>query len=378
MASCKRGAVCCGALRTVALAIRNEEFQDGRIFDAQEVAAFRESALPIALPFVYLGSIARERGFDLITADQVATRGVRARDVLLMAYDRTPASDALLAAGARAAVLLSSEPPVIAWELCFHLRRLSARFPHTFAFAGGARRASPCTTFHPLLFPQSHVPRTGEPIPWRGRRHLVMINSNKAIVRSLARWFDRPREVSLKRAVATLLYPPIGRDLYRERLRAISALADRPGFDLYGEGWQRRHPAVAPRTHATALRAYRGTATGKLETLARYQFTLCIENTAFPGYVSEKIFDCFFAGTVPAYLGAPNIERYVPRETFIDLRQFRDYADLERSLLALTEAEAQRCLAAARGYLASSEFQQFSAGAFARAVVTALESVAQR
>ena len=41
-----------------------------------------------------------------------------------------------------------------------------------------------------------------------------------------------------------------------------------------------------------------------------------------PGYMTEKIWDSFKAKTVPVYWGASNIEEYVPKNCFIDYRDF--------------------------------------------------------
>ena len=50
----------------------------------------------------------------------------------------------------------------------------------------------------------------------------------------------------------------------------------------------------------------------KLLLLARYKFYLAFENCNVEDYVSEKLFDGFFAGTVPIYMGAPNARRFLP------------------------------------------------------------------
>lgn len=42
----------------------------------------------------------------------------------------------------------------------------------------------------------------------------------------------------------------------------------------------------------------------KQASLSRYMFYLAFENTNEPGYVTEKVFDAFIAGTVPIYLGS--------------------------------------------------------------------------
>jgi alpha-1,3-fucosyltransferase 10 len=50
----------------------------------------------------------------------------------------------------------------------------------------------------------------------------------------------------------------------------------------------------------------------KLATLARYRFTLAFENSIEAGYVTEKYYDPLIAGSVPVYLGAPDIDAFAP------------------------------------------------------------------
>ena len=57
-----------------------------------------------------------------------------------------------------------------------------------------------------------------------------------------------------------------------------------------------------------------------LEVFNKYKFILCIENSYNPGYITEKIFNCFFANTIPVYLGDPDVCNYINPESFIDLR----------------------------------------------------------
>jgi hypothetical protein len=363
-------------LRPVALAIGVQEFQENRVFHAATAGTFRQSLVPMALPWVRAAEVARDSGFELLTADQVAARRIDPRTMTLISYDWPPASEALVAVGARPGILLTLEPPIIAWRFYSRLRSLSAPFPHAFVFKGAHRQLAPGTIYHPLYFPQAEPPSARPPPPpWAERKYLVMINSNKAIVRSLLRWFDKPREVSLKREVTWLLYPPMRSDLYAERLRAIAYFERREGFDLYGEGWQQRHPAVPLHLHNAAGRAYRGTAPAKLDTLSQYRFALAFENTRFPGYVSEKLFDCLFAGCIPVYYGAPDIEWYVPTEAFVDFRRFRAYAELDEFLAHMSPAAAQGYLDAAEAFLASAAFKRFTRESFARRIVEVLKSL---
>ncbi len=86
---------------------------------------------------------------------------------------------------------------------------------------------------------------------------------------------------------------------------------------------------------------YCGHTPDKLETLSRYRFALCTENDRHPfwsrGYVTEKIVDCFYAFTVPVYLGAADIETHIPPECFIDLRRFASLSELDTFLSDMSD-----------------------------------------
>jgi hypothetical protein len=358
-------------LRPVVLSIRNADMQANRIFDLPPDGPVDQAPYT---PWRLVRDFGAAAGFELMTADQVEIRGIDPRQVSVISYDWPPATEALVSQGAQLAVLTSLEPPVIAWELYYKLRTLSAQFPHVYLFGGGAHRVAPQTKFHPLNFPQVRTAREYDQTEWQRRKFLVSINSNKAIVRSFTRWFDSPREVSVKRELASRLYPPIADDLYLERLRAAAHFAPRSDFDMVGQGWQRRHPAVPEKLHEAVLPAYRGRVENKLETLRNYRFSLCFENSRFPGYVSEKIFDCFFTRTIPIYLGAPDVTRYVPGEAFVDLRTCRNYADLEAYLDSLGEAGTRRYLEAAESFMRSPAFAPFSAECFATQIMDMLKT----
>jgi hypothetical protein len=79
--------------------------------------------------------------------------------------------------------------------------------------------------------------------------------------------------------------------------------------------------------------------------------------------VSEKLWDCFNAGCVPVYLGAPNVADYVPANTFIDKRNFT-YEELYRYMSAMSEREYNGYLEAAADYLRSPAFRIFSSEAY--------------
>jgi hypothetical protein len=61
----------------------------------------------------------------------------------------------------------------------------------------------------------------------------------------------------------------------------------------------------------------------KLDLIAPHKFTLAFENSISPDYVTEKFFDPLVAGSVPVYLGAPNVADFAPApHAYIDTADF--------------------------------------------------------
>ena len=80
----------------------------------------------------------------------------------------------------------------------------------------------------------------------------------------------------------------------------------------------------------------------KLDILACYKFTLTFENSIGRDYVTEKFFDALEAGSVPVYLGAPNIDEFGPgQHCFINASKFRNPRALADYLLYLAANESE-------------------------------------
>ncbi len=98
---------------------------------------------------------------------------------------------------------------------------------------------------------------------------------------------------------------------------------------------------------------------GKHQTLMDYRFHLAYENSVHKDNISEKLFDCFYAGCVPIYLGAPNVTEYIPANTFIDKRNFT-YEELYRYIANMPEREYNGYIEAAEAYLRSPALRPFT------------------
>lgn len=171
-------------------------------------------------------------------------------------------------------------------------------------------------------------------------------------------------------------------ELYTERTKAIRWFEQNhpEDFDLYGIGWDRYFfkDALSKLNKLKFLAKlfkpkypqYKGSVKSKKETYKEYKFSICYENVRdIPGYITEKIFDCFFAGCVPVYLGAPNITEHIPQDTFIDKRNFNTYDELYSYLKDMPEQEYIGYLNAIKNFIKSDKIYPFSAECFAEKIV---------
>ena len=58
----------------------------------------------------------------------------------------------------------------------------------------------------------------------------------------------------------------------------------------------------------------------KLEFLSHYKFSICMENSKTQGYISEKLVDCFEAGTIPIYYGDDTILELLNNKSYIHVK----------------------------------------------------------
>ena len=56
-----------------------------------------------------------------------------------------------------------------------------------------------------------------------------------------------------------------------------------------------------------------------LKIFNKYKFIICFENSYNDGYITEKIFNCFFSKSIPLYSGSNNICNYFNNNSFINI-----------------------------------------------------------
>ncbi len=90
----------------------------------------------------------------------------------------------------------------------------------------------------------------------------------------------------------------------------------------------------------------------KLKIYSEYKFSIAFENAIENDYITEKIYDQLVAGSVPIYLGAPNVGSFLPGENcLINTNSYRSPKDLAYYL--------KKCLINDDEYLKYHEWRKY-------------------
>lgn len=330
---------------------------DGRLDDREFLNGISHTLLPIH----ELVKKCRSLGMDCVTPDAILENRIdqSGKECLLVTHLINERTDRLLEAGVKPFLLFCQESPMVATRFYADFRRHSGRFFYTMSFAGMKRRAHPKTTFLPMCFPIFRE-QTPASIPFEERSLLALIAANK----SVPAW---------KSYLMKIYYGPSVKLIYPVRKKLVDDLARQRVIDLYGKGWDADPETATREAHLGLVPAG-----GKLDTLSRYKFTLCFENAIFPGYLTEKIFDALLAGSVPVYLGDPEISKSVPDTAFIDVRNFKSGVELRDRLTSMTKEEHDRYRTAGEAFLASAAFERFEHDTFIEKVFSLIHHYERR
>ena len=308
-------------------------------------------------PYSYLRNYCGKRGIDLKTIDYWDGNKAGKGDVYVAfdhknigrkAYWKLKARNYPLADldNFERKILFQFEPPVVMPEIKFYLK--------TGAWFRVYDKVLFTSKMEDERYIYFHTPQAHEevfPELWNNseRKFLTLINSNR---KSFSRY----------------------KELLTERVRAVAFFSENSEIDLYGFDWDGL-PIFPYWFHKKKIdKVYQGAVESKYKTLSNYDFALAYENCAMEGYITDKIFDCFFTGTVPVYLGATDIEKYIPKNCFIDMRKFNNYKDLRSHLKSLSRSEIKKYKENARSFLESEAFKPFTKKRFAELFVDIIKN----
>jgi hypothetical protein len=322
-------------------------YYEDKLFDTSDVILNRDDSL---VPYARVRQAFRAAGKDLRTADYLmkAPAGETISNYYSLGIlDNYKAL--LQRTDVRLKAFVIFEPPVVDPRLYKALPELTAAFEcvyvHNTTGDGYSLEGVDASRLRQLYWPQ---PRDDVIAPYWERTErldrIVVIKGNHI-----------PRKVP--------------NELYSKRIEAMAALAPLGVVDLYGRGWAKwwsRASMWLPywKNRKTLMSIYKGACDSKYEVLSQYKFSLCFENMAMKGYVTEKIFDCLYAGTVPIYLGATDISGLLPEAAYVDCRRFASWIKMQEFLVRMTELELQAMRQAGRAFLSSPQGEKYANALF--------------
>lgn len=116
---------------------------------------------------------------------------------------------------------------------------------------------------------------------------------------------------------------------------------------LYGKNWKTLYNELSENDKHNFLKIDGGYISRKADAFSKSKYAIVFENNTGYGYISEKIFDAFFMGTVPIYWGAPDITDYIPKRCFINFNNFKSFDELYNYLNNMSDKEYknyQQCI----------------------------------
>ncbi len=288
-----------------------------------------------------------------------------AKDVLVIQEMESHIGSELLALGAHAFLITCGEAPLYAPFFYDNIDRIAKSFKYSLGF--GFSKAPPqvpvARSNLSFRFPSFYLEDMHEIHGWEDRKKIVIVAANKYKSKRLfipgnLSFMNVLRQLkSASWQVRSAIYKKsLTLSLHDKRLEAIAYFVDKSTLGLYGSGWDAwdELPIIWSKRLKNRINDYYfGLCKNKLETISEYQFSICFENMIWPGYMTEKIIDCFVAGTIPLYLGAPDIETMVPNEAFVDMRNFSSLEHVEDYMNSMTKDEALAMINAGRKYLQS-------------------------
>ena len=181
-------------------------------------------------------------------------------------------------------------------------------------------------------------------------------------------------------------------ELYSERRKIIRFFENRMNkeLDLYGIGWNKPPQSTQHLSFKNKVKKlfsqffgrffwkkptnYLGMLKNKNDVLKKYKFCFVTENISnVNGYVTEKIWECLSIGVIPIYLGAPDIENLIPKDVFIDLRNFDgDYESLLRFINNSSDDDLNDYLVNARNFMKNTH-EDFSLKNYVRPIIKEIE-----
>ena len=175
-------------------------------------------------------------------------------------------------------------------------------------------------------------------------------------------------------------------DLYRKRLEAIEWFENNhPNeLDFFGYDWDKyifrgnkliralNRISFIQKLFAKNFKTYKGAHNGlKIPLFEKYKFSICFENAhSIPGWITEKIFHSMFAGCIPIYYGASNIDEHIPDNCYIKFTNFENFNDLYDYMKSIKDEDLLKYIDNIQHFINSKKFYIFTHKYFTKIVTS--------
>lgn len=164
-------------------------------------------------------------------------------------------------------------------------------------------------------------------------------------------------------------------ELYSLRRKIIRYFEGRGDnfLDLFGYGWNSQNTRHLGPSEPFYTTLYRGEAGDKWETFSQYKFIFCIQNAIPAGQFEGDAFMAMAVGSVPIYLPPPDVDEFIPQDTYINFSQFENLDELTLYLKKIINSEEyEKYRRAGWEYINSAEFRPFTVEQFSEDVYNAI------
>jgi len=315
---------------------------------------------------------AKEQGIKVMLGKTYLKENIFSSDDLVLSETFTANTQRLLQSGAQPFLLYSFESPKVDWKFFMRIRQHAAHYTHAYLFSGAAPYLPPETTLHPFYWTNDikDIEKAKQLSLTKRNELLVMIASNKKQNSTAGGNVILGMIKGIMMKVLTKTIPVLRlKDLYVTRMQVIRHFSKKPWFKLYGKGWNITGNLNAKEKEAVK-RLQPQPVSSKNDIMRRYTFAICFENCVYKGYITEKIFDCFFAGCIPVYYGAPDIAEQIPANTFIDASRFSDLNALGNFLNNMTDAEIEKYRQHILQFICSRDIYKYTDQYFSETVLS--------
>lgn len=97
----------------------------------------------------------------------------------------------------------------------------------------------------------------------------------------------------------------------------------------------------------------------KMEFISNFKFTFAFENSSYPGYVTEKIFEPMFVNSVPIYWGSPLVHLDFNTKSFVNHHDFKTDEEVINRIIELDQDKYKMADLLKENWFSNNEINEF-------------------